>query len=83
MILLKGLKKERQFNPHINKIILKEEFVMKGLLTLRNLSTERIIDIINYALELKQGFRVFYEGKKFVSLFLKIQHVHTTHLTLR
>ena len=44
---------------------------MKGLLTLRNLSTERIIDIINYALELKQGFRVFYEGKKFVSLFFE------------
>ena len=53
---------------------------LKGLLTLKDLSTEKIMDLINYALELKKGSRVSYSGKRFVTLFLKIQRVHIIHL---
>ena len=44
---------------------------IKGLLTLKDLSTEKIMDLINYALELKKGTRVSYCGKKFVTLFFE------------
>ena len=44
---------------------------LKGLLTLKDLSTEKIMDLINYALELKKGSRVSYCGKKFVTLFFE------------
>ena len=44
---------------------------IKGLLTLKDLSTEKIMDLINYALELKKGANVSYCGKKFVTLFFE------------
>jgi len=44
---------------------------IKGLLTLKDLSTEKIMDLINYALELKKGTHVSYCGKKFVTLFFE------------
>lgn len=46
---------------------------MKGLLTLRQLSTEKILEIIEYALQFKQGLSVSYKNKKMATLFLKIQ----------
>ena len=42
---------------------------MKGLLTLKDLSTNKIIDIINYAIELKKGKQISYPGKKMATLF--------------
>ena len=44
---------------------------MKGLLTLKELSTDKIIEIIKYAIELKQGLSVSYEGKKMATLFFE------------
>ena len=44
---------------------------VKGLLTLKDLSTEKIVDIIEYSLKLKKGARVSYLGKKFVTLFFE------------
>ena len=37
---------------------------MKGLLRLKDLSTEKIQEIINYAEKLKGGFKVSYPGRK-------------------
>lgn len=45
---------------------------MRGLLTLKGLSTEKIQQIINYALELKGGAKKTYENKKMATLFLRI-----------
>ena len=42
---------------------------MKGLLTLKDLQTEKIIEIIKYAIELKNGKKVKYENKKMATLF--------------
>ena len=42
---------------------------MKGLLTLKDLKTEKIIELIKYAIELKNGKKVTYPGKKVVTLF--------------
>lgn len=42
---------------------------MKGLLTLKDLQTEKIIDLIQYAIKLKNGYKVTYPGKKVVTLF--------------
>ena len=42
---------------------------MKGLLTLKDLSKEKIIDIIEYALKIKNGYKVSYPDKKVVTLF--------------
>lgn len=42
---------------------------MKGLLTLKELKTEKIIELIEYAIELKNGKKVTYPGKKVVTLF--------------
>lgn len=42
---------------------------MRGLLTLKELSTEKIIEIIEYAIELKNGKKVTYQGKKMATLF--------------
>ena len=42
---------------------------MKGLLTLKDLSKEKIIDIIEYALKIKNGYKVTYPDKKVVTLF--------------
>lgn len=44
---------------------------IKGLLTLKDLSTEKIMDLINLALEFKKGNRASYCGKKFVTLFFE------------
>ena len=44
---------------------------MKGLLTLKELSTNKIIDIIKYALELKEGLSISYDGKKMATLFFE------------
>lgn len=42
---------------------------MKGLLTLKDLKTEKIIEIIEYACKIKNGYKVSYPGKKVVTLF--------------
>ena len=42
---------------------------MKGLLTLKELKTDKIIELIEYAIELKNGKKVTYPGKKVVTLF--------------
>ena len=42
---------------------------MKGLLTLKDLHTNKIIELIKYAIELKNGKKVTYPGKKVVTLF--------------
>ena len=44
---------------------------MKGLLTLKELSTDKIVEIIEYAIRLKQGLSVSYEGKKMATLFFE------------
>ena len=44
---------------------------MKGLLTLKELSTDKIIEIVKYAVSLKQGLSVSYEGKKMATLFFE------------
>ncbi len=44
---------------------------MKGLLTLKTLSNEKIHDIITYAISLKEGLEVSYVGKKFSTLFFE------------
>lgn len=44
---------------------------MKGLLTLKELSTDKIIEIIEYAISLKQGLSVSYESKKMATLFFE------------
>lgn len=42
---------------------------MKGLLTLRGVTEEKIMEIINTALLFKSGYRVNYSNKKMVNLF--------------
>ena len=42
---------------------------MKGLLTLKDLKTDKIIELIEYAIELKKGRKVSYPDKKVVTLF--------------
>ncbi|HQC54855.1 MAG TPA: aspartate carbamoyltransferase catalytic subunit [Clostridia bacterium] len=42
---------------------------MKGLLTLRSLSTDQIQQIINLAIDFKNGLKVDFTGKKMVTLF--------------
>ena len=42
---------------------------MKGLLTLKELKTEKIIELIEYAIKLKNGYKVTYPDKKVVTLF--------------
>ena len=42
---------------------------MKGLLTLKDLKTEKIIELIEYAIQLKNGHTVTYPDKKVVTLF--------------
>ena len=42
---------------------------MRGLLTLKDLSKEKIIELIEYALQIKNGLKVSYPGKKVVTLF--------------
>ncbi len=44
---------------------------MKGLCTLNSLSKEKILEIIQYAIRLKQGLSVSYENKKMATLFFE------------
>lgn len=44
---------------------------LNGLLTLKNLSTDQIMDILNYSLKLKNGLSVSYLGKRFATLFFE------------
>lgn len=44
---------------------------MKGLLTLKNIRTEKIQEIIDLALEFKNGKKVCYENKKMATLFFE------------
>lgn len=44
---------------------------MRGLLTLKDLSTEKIMELIRYALKLKKGFRISYPDKKIATLFFE------------
>ena len=44
---------------------------MKGLLRLRDLSTEKIQEIIDYAEKLKGGYKVSYPDKRFATLFFE------------
>ena len=44
---------------------------VKGLLTLKDLSVSKVMEIIQYSLKLKQGLHVSYENKKFVTLFFE------------
>lgn len=44
---------------------------LKGLLTLKDLSTKSIMDIISYSLDIKNGLSVSYEGKRFATLFFE------------
>ena len=42
---------------------------LKGLLTLKALSINSIMDIISYSLEIKNGLSVSYSNKRFATLF--------------
>lgn len=44
---------------------------LKGLLTLKELSTSKIMELLSYSLKLKNGLHVSYENKKFVTLFFE------------
>ncbi len=44
---------------------------MRGLLTLKDLSTEKIKELIRYAEKLKKGFRIQYPDKKIATLFFE------------
>lgn len=44
---------------------------MRGLLTLRDLKTEKILELIRYAIKLKKGFRISYPDKKIATLFFE------------
>lgn len=44
---------------------------MRGLLTLKELSTEKIMELIQYAIKLKKGFRISYPDKKIATLFFE------------
>ena len=44
---------------------------LKGLLTLKDLSTKSIMDIISYSLDIKNGLSVSYSNKRFATLFFE------------
>ena len=44
---------------------------MSGLLTLKDLSTDKIKELIRYAEKLKKGFRIQYPDKKIVTMFFE------------
>lgn len=44
---------------------------MRGLFTLKELSTEKIIEIIEYAIKLKNGLKVSYPDKKMATMFFE------------
>ena len=44
---------------------------MRGLLTIKDLSTNKIMELIKYAEKLKRGFRISYPDKKIATLFFE------------
>ena len=44
---------------------------MNGLFTLKELSTEKIVEIIEYAVKLKNGYKVSYPDKKMATMFFE------------
>ncbi len=44
---------------------------MRGLITLKELKTEKIVELIKYAEKLKKGFRISYPDKKIATLFFE------------
>ena len=44
---------------------------MRGLITLKELKTEKILELIKYAEKLKKGFRISYPDKKIATLFFE------------
>jgi aspartate carbamoyltransferase catalytic subunit len=44
---------------------------MRGLLNLKDLSTEKILELIKYAEKLKKGFRIQYPDKKIATVFFE------------
>ena len=44
---------------------------LNGLLTLKQLSISKIMDILNYSLEFKNGLCVSYSGKRFATIFFE------------
>ena len=44
---------------------------MRGLITLKDLKTEKILELIKYAEKLKKGFRISYPDKKIATLFFE------------
>lgn len=44
---------------------------MRGLLTLKDLSTDKIMELIKYAMKLKKGFRISYPDKKIATIFFE------------
>ena len=44
---------------------------LKGLLTLKDLSTKSIMDIISYSLDIKNGLSISYSNKRFATLFFE------------
>ena len=42
---------------------------LRGLLTLKELSAEKIMSLLSYSLQIKQGLQVSYSGKRFATLF--------------
>ena len=44
---------------------------MRGLLTLKELKTEKIIELVEYAIKIKNGYKVSYPGKKVATLFFE------------
>ena len=44
---------------------------MKGLLTLKDLETSKIVELIEYAIKLKNGYKISYPNKKVATLFFE------------
>ena len=44
---------------------------MRGLISLKDLSKEKIIELIKYAIKLKKGFRIQYPDKKIATMFFE------------
>ena len=44
---------------------------LRGLLTLKELSAEKIMSLLSYSLQIKQGLQISYSGKRFATLFFE------------
>ena len=44
---------------------------LKGLLTLKDLSTSKIMDVLKHSLKFKNGLCISYHGKRFATLFFE------------